>query len=157
MSGGKDSKGLQEFLGEAQDIVDELGRVLMEMDRSLAPGQPPEPHLVNAAFRSVHTLKGLSGLFGVASMAVGVGGGVASLTAVGSVGVASSGWRQAASNTSSSKHHNKPLAFIALSSCCLGRGGQRPLPLQRPPVVETIDLFYIGLPCLASGPQRSDV
>lgn len=69
MSGGKDSKGLQEFLGEAQDIVDELGRVLMEVDRSLAPGQPPEPHLVNAAFRSVHTLKGLSGLFGVASMA----------------------------------------------------------------------------------------
>jgi two-component system chemotaxis sensor kinase CheA len=57
-----------EFFSEAQEIVESLGRDLLALDEGLRTGRvDPEP--VNDAFRAVHTLKGLAGLFGAARMA----------------------------------------------------------------------------------------
>jgi len=56
-------KGKLEFLTEAEEIVEALGRDLVLLDESLRAG-PADPDLVNDIFRGVHTLKGLAGLFG---------------------------------------------------------------------------------------------
>jgi two-component system chemotaxis sensor kinase CheA len=53
----------EEFLSEAQEIVETLSRNLLELDASARAGSV-DPGLVNEAFRAVHTLKGLAGLFG---------------------------------------------------------------------------------------------
>jgi two-component system chemotaxis sensor kinase CheA len=52
-----------EFLSEAQEIVETLSRNLLELDASVRSGSI-DPALINEAFRAVHTLKGLAGLFG---------------------------------------------------------------------------------------------
>lgn len=49
----------REFIAEAEDILNEAGRLILELQES---GQNPDS--VNALFRAFHTLKGLSGLFG---------------------------------------------------------------------------------------------
>jgi two-component system chemotaxis sensor kinase CheA len=54
----------EEFLSEAQEIVETLSRNLLELDASARSGGQVDPALVNEAFRAVHTLKGLAGLFG---------------------------------------------------------------------------------------------
>src|SRR5438477_11215064 len=65
---GKPSeKALQEFLSEAQEIVEALARDLLQLDEQRAQNRS-DPETVNDAFRAVHSLKGLSGLFGVARM-----------------------------------------------------------------------------------------
>ena len=66
--GGSD-KALQEFLAESQEIVDAFNQTLLEIDRQRGErdGQY-DPDLINAAFRGVHSLKGLSGLFGFSQM-----------------------------------------------------------------------------------------
>src|SRR4051812_44954478 len=56
-----------EFLSEAQEIVETLSRNLLDLDASVRSGQV-DPGLVNEAFRAVHTLKGLAGLFGAARL-----------------------------------------------------------------------------------------
>jgi two-component system chemotaxis sensor kinase CheA len=56
-------KAREEFLSEAQEIVETLSRNLLELDASVRSGSA-DPGLVNEAFRAVHTLKGLAGLFG---------------------------------------------------------------------------------------------
>src|SRR4051812_8134147 len=60
-------KAREEFFSEAQEIVDGLSRDLLALDdvcrRGGSDAQP-----VNDVFRAVHTLKGLSGLFGAAMM-----------------------------------------------------------------------------------------
>ena len=56
-------KAREEFLSEAQEIVETLSRNLLELDTSVRAGTA-DPGLVNEAFRAVHTLKGLAGLFG---------------------------------------------------------------------------------------------
>ncbi len=56
-------KGRTDFLTEAEEIVEGLGRDLVMLDESLRAGSP-DPDLVNDLFRGVHTLKGLAGLFG---------------------------------------------------------------------------------------------
>lgn len=56
-------KAREEFLSEAQEIVETLSRNLLELDTSVRGGSA-DPGLVNEAFRAVHTLKGLAGLFG---------------------------------------------------------------------------------------------
>ena len=58
-------KAREEFLAEAHDIVESLSRNLLLLDAA-DPALPSDPSLVNEAFRAVHTLKGLSGLFGAA-------------------------------------------------------------------------------------------
>jgi two-component system chemotaxis sensor kinase CheA len=56
-------KARDEFLSEAQEIVETLSRNLLDLDASVRAGSA-DPALVNEAFRAVHTLKGLAGLFG---------------------------------------------------------------------------------------------
>ncbi len=67
MSDGPTEKALQEFLSEAQEIVEAFNRDLLTLDEERAQGRS-DPDVVNDAFRAVHSLKGLSGLFGVTRM-----------------------------------------------------------------------------------------
>jgi len=57
----------EEFLSEAQELVDGLGRDVLALDELSKAGRS-DPELINDVFRAVHTLKGLSGLFGAALM-----------------------------------------------------------------------------------------
>jgi two-component system chemotaxis sensor kinase CheA len=60
-------KAREEFFSEAQELVDGLSRDLLALDE-LAKKGGADPDLINDVFRAVHTLKGLSGLFGAAIM-----------------------------------------------------------------------------------------
>jgi two-component system chemotaxis sensor kinase CheA len=60
------SQKLSDFLSEAQETIDVLGRGLMRLDE--ARGGDPDPDLLNGVFRAAHTLKGLSAMFGVERM-----------------------------------------------------------------------------------------
>jgi len=64
---GPSEKALQEFLSEAQEIVEQFNRDLLQLDEQRAAGSF-DPEVINDAFRAVHSLKGLSGLFGVTRM-----------------------------------------------------------------------------------------
>lgn len=57
-----------EFLSEAQDVIEELSRNLLELDAQQRAGQQYDPDLLNAAFRAVHSLKGLAALFAADSI-----------------------------------------------------------------------------------------
>jgi two-component system chemotaxis sensor kinase CheA len=59
------SQRLADFLSEAQESVDLLGKDLLRLE---GVGEP-DPDLVNAVFRAAHTLKGLASMFGVERMA----------------------------------------------------------------------------------------
>jgi two-component system chemotaxis sensor kinase CheA len=56
-------KAREEFFSEAQEIIETLSRNLLALDAAIKQGTT-DPSLVNEAFRAVHTLKGLAGLFG---------------------------------------------------------------------------------------------
>src|SRR5512139_4181695 len=62
----RSQKATSEFVSEAQENIDALGRDLLHLDRG---GEEPDPDLVNAVFRAAHSLKGLSSMFGVERMA----------------------------------------------------------------------------------------
>ncbi len=67
--GGKGDGGARDdFFSEAQELVDGLGRDLLMLDDLIKKGRV-DPELINDVFRGVHTLKGLSGLFGATRMA----------------------------------------------------------------------------------------
>jgi two-component system, chemotaxis family, sensor kinase CheA len=66
--GDVSDKARDEFLSEAQELVDGLGRDLLHLDEGLKRGRL-DAELINDIFRAVHTLKGLSGLFGATRMA----------------------------------------------------------------------------------------
>ncbi|HTU57961.1 MAG TPA: Hpt domain-containing protein, partial [Polyangiales bacterium] len=53
----------EEFLAEAQELIEGLSRGLLELDTGIKQGHR-SPDTVNDLFRGVHTLKGLSGMFG---------------------------------------------------------------------------------------------
>jgi two-component system chemotaxis sensor kinase CheA len=53
----------EEFLAEAQEIVENLSRDLLVLDQGQKEGTT-DPDLVNEIFRGVHTLKGIAGMFG---------------------------------------------------------------------------------------------
>jgi two-component system chemotaxis sensor kinase CheA len=53
----------EEFLAEAQELLETLSRNLLSLDSSLRGGSR-SPETVNDLFRGVHTLKGLAGMFG---------------------------------------------------------------------------------------------
>ncbi|HEX7671850.1 MAG TPA: Hpt domain-containing protein, partial [Polyangiaceae bacterium] len=55
-------KAREEFFSEAQELVESLSRNLLALDGTLKSGSE-DPGLINEAFRAVHTLKGLAGLF----------------------------------------------------------------------------------------------
>jgi two-component system chemotaxis sensor kinase CheA len=61
-------KARDEFFSEAQELIDALGRDLLALDENLKKGVF-EADRINDVFRGVHTLKGLSGLFGATRMA----------------------------------------------------------------------------------------
>lgn len=56
------SSAKEEFIAEASDLLEESGRLILEIQDTFQTG--PNPDSINALFRSIHTLKGLSGLFG---------------------------------------------------------------------------------------------
>ena len=58
------AKALEDFISEAQDILENLGRDLMQLDKTPEGGET-SPELVNNLFRGMHTFKSLSGMFGV--------------------------------------------------------------------------------------------
>jgi two-component system chemotaxis sensor kinase CheA len=59
----KDDKSKAEFLAEAEDILEDLNQHLLQMETMVDAGSV-DPDIVNAIFRGVHSLKGLSGMFG---------------------------------------------------------------------------------------------
>jgi two-component system, chemotaxis family, sensor kinase CheA len=56
-----------EFVAEAQEIIELLSRDLLLLDHGQKEGRP-DPELVNSVFRGVHTLKGIAGMFGFADL-----------------------------------------------------------------------------------------
>lgn len=54
----------QEFLAEAQELVEALSRDLLLLDEAHHGGERIDPAVINEIFRSVHTLKGIAGMFG---------------------------------------------------------------------------------------------
>jgi two-component system, chemotaxis family, sensor kinase CheA len=63
---GTSSKALNEFISEAQEIIDALSKDLLKLGESR--GKDPDPDLVNRVFRGAHSLKGMAGMFGVARL-----------------------------------------------------------------------------------------
>ncbi|HKP59181.1 MAG TPA: chemotaxis protein CheA [Polyangiales bacterium] len=64
MAQGKDGeRAREEFLAEAQELIETLSRDLLILDEGQKSGQR-NPESLNELFRGVHTLKGLSGMFG---------------------------------------------------------------------------------------------
>jgi two-component system chemotaxis sensor kinase CheA len=56
-------KALKEFLSEAEDVIEKLNQDLLRLDAGGKEGTVA-PDLINEIFRSAHSLKGLSGMFG---------------------------------------------------------------------------------------------
>jgi two-component system chemotaxis sensor kinase CheA len=66
-SKGENDRAREEFLSEAQELIDGLGRDVLALDELSKVGRS-DPELINDVFRAVHTLKGLSALFGASMM-----------------------------------------------------------------------------------------
>ncbi len=60
-------RSLSEFLSEAQDIMESLGKNLMLIDKVIKDHEP-DPDIVNDLFRGMHTMKSLSGMFDMKSL-----------------------------------------------------------------------------------------
>jgi two-component system chemotaxis sensor kinase CheA len=61
-------KAVQEFLAEAEEIVEQLGSELSDL-ADMAEGGELNPDLLNSIFRAAHSLKGLAGMFGFSDIA----------------------------------------------------------------------------------------
>ena len=57
------SASKKEFIAEAEDLLQESQRLILEIQDSISTGINPDT--INALFRAMHTLKGVSGLFGL--------------------------------------------------------------------------------------------
>jgi len=55
---------VEEFLAEAEEIIDSLNADLLTVTGAVSAGEKPDPSLINNVFRGAHSLKGISGLFG---------------------------------------------------------------------------------------------
>jgi two-component system chemotaxis sensor kinase CheA len=53
----------KEFIAEAEELLEEAQRLILEIQDTFSTGLNPDT--INALFRTVHTLKGVSGLFGL--------------------------------------------------------------------------------------------
>ena len=60
----KTDRPIQEFLAEAEDILESASRSLLTLEDEQATGQV-NPDLVNSLFRAIHSFKGLAGMFGL--------------------------------------------------------------------------------------------
>ena len=68
MTGDDDGDSVRnEFVAEAQEIIEALSRDLLLLDHGQKEGHP-DPDLINSVFRGVHTLKGIAGMFGFADL-----------------------------------------------------------------------------------------
>jgi two-component system chemotaxis sensor kinase CheA len=56
-------RALQDFLSEAQEIIETFNRDLLALDELRRAGRY-DPEKLNDAFRAIHSLKGLAGLLG---------------------------------------------------------------------------------------------
>ncbi|MEA2163590.1 MAG: two-component system, chemotaxis family, sensor kinase CheA [Thermoanaerobaculia bacterium] len=61
----EDDRALNEFTGEAEELLDTLSRDLVELE---AQGRDVRPEVINKIFREVHSLKGLAGMLGFAEI-----------------------------------------------------------------------------------------
>jgi two-component system chemotaxis sensor kinase CheA len=61
----EDDRALNEFTGEAEELLDTLSRDLVELE---AQGSGVRPEVINKIFREVHSLKGLAGMLGFAEI-----------------------------------------------------------------------------------------
>mgnify|MGYP005843334437 CR=1 FL=1 len=59
----KTERPITEFVAEAEDILESVSGTLISLESGLASGVDPD--LVNGLFRSVHSFKGLAGIFGL--------------------------------------------------------------------------------------------
>lgn len=57
----------KDFIAEVEELIEEAGRLLVEVQETRAGGVNPET--INAIFRAIHTVKGISGLFGFKDIA----------------------------------------------------------------------------------------
>src|SRR5512140_3197087 len=55
-------RSINEFLGEAEDILETANQSLQALESAQAEGRS-DPDRVNALFRAVHSFKGLAGMF----------------------------------------------------------------------------------------------
>jgi two-component system chemotaxis sensor kinase CheA len=62
------SRPSSEFLTEAQEVIEAFSHNLLELDAQQRSGDH-DPDVLNAAFRAVHSLKGLAALFGAGPIA----------------------------------------------------------------------------------------
>ena len=58
------SKADQEFVSEAEEILEKMRSDLADLGDARAEGREVDPDLVNGLFRSAHSLKALAGMFG---------------------------------------------------------------------------------------------
>lgn len=66
MAKDKTDRAREEFLSEAQELIEAMSRDLLLIDQGIKQGKS-DPDTLNDLFRSVHTLKGLAGMFGLAN------------------------------------------------------------------------------------------
>jgi two-component system chemotaxis sensor kinase CheA len=64
----KSDRPIQEFLAEAEDILESANQALMSLDDARSGGRA-DPDTVNGLFRSLHSFKGLAGMFGLKALA----------------------------------------------------------------------------------------
>ncbi|MBI2399902.1 MAG: Hpt domain-containing protein, partial [Deltaproteobacteria bacterium] len=62
------SERFREFLAEAEDILNSMGKGLLKLGKGVKAGVI-DPAVLNSIFRSAHTLKGMSGIFDFRDMA----------------------------------------------------------------------------------------
>ena len=58
-------KADQEFVSEAEEILERMREDLADLDDQRASGEDVDPDLINRLFRSAHSLKALAGMFGL--------------------------------------------------------------------------------------------
>jgi two-component system chemotaxis sensor kinase CheA len=68
MSGRRQDDTLHEFLAESEELLETLHQNLRLIERSPDPSSVA-PETLNALFRAAHTLKGMSGVMGLAAVA----------------------------------------------------------------------------------------
>ena len=64
MSRKKEKSAYAEFVNEAEELLESMGDRLTALEKDAEEGSV-DPGMVNDFFRSMHTLKGLSGMLGL--------------------------------------------------------------------------------------------
>ncbi|MDD2541137.1 MAG: Hpt domain-containing protein, partial [Desulfuromonadaceae bacterium] len=62
------TKAVQDFLAEAEEIIEQLGSELADLSDMVESGEL-NPEVLNSIFRGAHSLKGLAGMFSFSGIA----------------------------------------------------------------------------------------